>query len=927
MNVNVITPTGELVNIPSEQLNDALQQGYKAATDQDVQKDIQKEQYGQGFGNELQSAIEGAASVASFGLSRDPQNLLKLSPGLYIANKIAQGFGVNPAQAVTEKLGITPQEQALRKEYNPVASGVGEAVGIGASLLAPEESLVGLVGKGGEAATQAVTNYLGQSAASKIAGKIVGQGLEGLAYGASQPISEASLGDPTLTASKVMSQIGIGGLIGGIIGGLSSALGLGVKSFLPQLASPEAEQIIGKGTSTLEGEGTTTAQGPLKMEGTIDFGLPDKEILKRAESLNPKAPLNQNDLSFIKQETPEVFNKLGTAELPINDPMTTDKVYVGDTVRQGMKNLTDKSNELNQAADDALSNTTMPNGVPLSMTKNQYAKMFKDTISEIKGSKEYGLPIGKRAVQKLDTWLKAAKDLPDEIPATDIRDILQNIRDEGKLYSRDEGLKNDFISKSLNKIQSNLDDYLKDNSPAYKEIQKEFAPFTRKKIELEDHLNWNNQTNDSNLTGDWVTNRVMKPFQSSLPGTKGDAELIKWFSPYAGADLEKTAKANFIYGKLNPDLASAGQKGSWGARVAEGFNLLKNPTEVPGKVLSGTAKIALTGELPEFITQMRARGVQDLLLGKSSNPSAVNSILGKFGDLTKKGSQFLEGPLSNAAVPAGVKLHQFIDSSDSIDHADQKLETLMAIEKAQKKADQQMNQAVKGIFSDNVPRETIDHFADKSHKELAEGYDKLKGQINQMINQPEMLMNQLANSTKGMTAAPNVVSALNMTAVRAMQFLAQKLNAESPQNPLPLDPQFVPSRPQINSLIKTLQFINQPWDAVKEISNGQVSQEAKDVLNNVHPELYNDLKAQVMNVISEMKGKDKNIPMSKRLALSYFLDQPLDSTMTQQAIASNQMVFMNPQATQAQPNPHASASKNLTLSSRVQTPMQKVASR
>lgn len=893
MNVNVISPDGEIGNVAPDQVQDAISQGYQVATQEDLAKENAKQEAGEGLGNQLRTGVEGALSGATLGLSR------------FVSND--------------------PRKSALLKEANPGIEGVGELAGTLAT--AP------LGGELASAGTGIASRILGESTAAKIASHVIGGALEGSMYGASAPISEDALGDPSLTASKAFTQIGLGGLFGGAIGGVSSALGIGAKSLLPKNLSEEAQSITGTGTSTLEGEATTTAKDPLKMQGTIDFGMQDEKILKQAEPLNPKNPLSQNDLDFLKVELKkdrDMFQKLGSPELPVNDPMATDKVYVGDTVRQGMKNLEVERQRLNQAADDALTNTMMPNGAPLSMTKNQYGKMFNDAISEVKASKEFGLPIGKKAVAKLETWLDAGKDLPDQIPATDIRDILQNIRDEGKLYSRNEGLKNDFVSKSLNKVQSNLDDYLKDNSSAYKAIQKEFKPFTNKYIELEDHLNWNKQTNDSNLVGDWVTNRIMKPFQSALPGTKGDADLIRWFSPYAGADLEKTAKTNFIYGKLNPDLASAGQKGSWGARVVEGLGALKNPTAIPGQVLSGTAKIALTGELPDFITQMRAKGVQDLLLGKSSNPSAVNAILNKMSSLGQKGSALLDGPIGNLLVPAGVKLHQFIDQSESVDHADRKLEVLMNLEKAQKKADAKIQASIKGIFKPQTTQHEIMHdpFLKLSPKELGKHVNDLREHANELTNNPEMLINHLSQANKGMDGAPNVMASMNGTAIRALQFLSNKINIDMPEgNKLPLDPQFPPSKSQLYSLTKTMNYINNPWDVLKEVSSGRVSQEGKDVLLNVHPELYNDMKAQLMSELSLEQAKGKSIPMPKRLGISFFLGEPLDSTMTQSAIASSQATFAMPQATNQQPNPTATNSKNLNLSANAMTPLQKVAAR
>lgn len=901
MNVNVVSPTGEIGNVPQEQLPQAIKYGYRVATQEEVGHETLKQEYGKGFGNELTAGVEGVLSGATFGGSRHIENALGIT---------------------------TPEAQAARKEFNPLASGAGEAAGILGSLaVVPGGGLPGLLGKGAtKVGGNLAVRVLEEGAAQSFAAKAIGGTLEGLGYGASAPISETALGDPTLTAQKAFSQIGIGGLLGGAIGATTSALGLGTRRLIPKEAGREAQDII-NGTSTLEGEGLTKATGPIKMEGTIDFGVPDKKILKQAESLNPKNPLKQNDLNFIKQETPAIFQKIGTPEVPTLDPMAIDQVYMGDSVKEGMKALQAERTRLNQAADDALSTTLMPNGKPLSMTKNSYVKLFDDVIDNIKESSEYGLPIGKRAIGSLEKWAEAGQDMPKEIPATTLRDILQNIRDEGRIYVKGGGLKEDFVSKSLNKVQKNLDDFLKDNSQEYKKIQEEFSPFTKNNIELEDHLNWNWQRNDSDLVlSDWVTNRIAKPFQSTLPGTKANADLIRWFGKYAGVDFEKASKANFIYGKLNPQSAQAGQLGSWGARLVEGMEMLKRPTELPGKAISGTAKMVLTGEMPEFITQMRAKGVQDLLLGKTTNPSAVDSILSKIS----KGSKLLEGPLGSFMVPAGVKLHQFIQESDSMDHADRKLEVLQALQNAQKKADHQINTAVKGIFSDKPSKmdASKDEFLSQSPEELADSIQEVRDQANELMNMPERLLERLDQANRGMDSVPNVLTNLNMTAVRALQLISQQMQSSMPEGEkLLFDAKFVPSKTQLSSLTKTMKYIHQPWEVLKEVSTGRVSKEGKTVLEQVYPELYNDMKAQIMNGISDMQVNGKTVPMAKRLSMSYFLGQPLDSGMLPQNIQRTQAVFLMPQATSQQPNPTATNSKNLKMSENMMTPLQKVASR
>lgn len=905
----LVNPSGEVVYTPIANVAENIKlYGYRPPTSKDMHHAALKKEYGDGFGDELAAGIEGVLSGATFGISRHAENILGLT---------------------------TPEAQAARKEFNPTASMAGEALGtVGSLLLAPEVSLPGLVGKGSVKAGTAVAGRLIENKVAKeIAARTVGSALEGLAYGAVQPISETALGDPTITAQKAFHQIGLGALIGGGLGAVTSALGVGIRKPFVKAAAEVPETI--PGSVALEGEGVIVPKGPMKMEGVIDFGVPDEKILERAAPLNPKNPLKKNDLDWLKANgeadaagKPTIFQKIGTPEVPTMDPLATDQVYMGDSVKQGMKNLQAERVRLNAEADKALAETVMPNGEPLSMTKKQYTKIFKNVIEEIEKSKEFGLPIGKKAVRSLEGWMEAAVDMPDNILATDIRDILQNVRNEGKIYVKGGGLKGDFVSKSIEKVQDTLDSYLKDNSPSYKAIQEEFAPFTRNSIELEDHLGWNWQRNDSDLVSDWVTNRVAKPFYSALPGTKGDAELMRWFSKYAGVDFEKASKANFIFGKLNPQAAQAGQLGPWGGRLLEGFEHFTHPTELPGKVLKGAAKIALTGELPEFFQSMRTKGVQDLLLGKSKNVGAVESILSKFHGM---GDSELFNTLGSLGVPASVKLQQFVSDHDTVEEADQKLEVLFALEKAKMKADKMIQSSVDGIFSGKVAEAESARYQSmlsKSSQERAEEIEKLSHNTQQMVNDPELLMNKLSESLGSLgNAAPNVAAGVNMTAVRALQFLSGKLKGMQSPNPMPLDAKYVPSRDQISTLAKSLQYINAPFDVLKEIQSGMVSREGKEVLQAVYPELYQELKGAVLNGIADAQSKGKHIPMSKRLGLTFFTGQSLDGSINPQSMSANQATFAMPMATQSNPNPMPSSAKHLGIAGRYQTPLQKVADR
>jgi hypothetical protein len=218
--------TGEVVNVDEADLP-SIGAGYRAATPEEVAADLQRQQYGEGFGNEAAAFGEGILSGATIGLSDVAAKA--------IAPEYAEGL-------------------AARREYNPTAAGVGEGVGVlGATLLsggaggaasagargaglaargarvlsAPARALVGL----GEAATAGTGRLLGAEAATGVLGGAlreaaamgVGGAAEGALFGAAKAVTDDYLNDHEITAERIAMGAGDGMWMGG---GLGAGLGL-----------------------------------------------------------------------------------------------------------------------------------------------------------------------------------------------------------------------------------------------------------------------------------------------------------------------------------------------------------------------------------------------------------------------------------------------------------------------------------------------------------------------------------------------------------------------------------------------------------------------------------------------------------------------------------------------------------------------------
>jgi hypothetical protein len=202
--VNLIAPDGSVVNADAANTADLFSAGYRLAGQTEVAKDLERQQYGEGFGNEAAAFAEGAASGATMGLS-----------------DIA-------AKAIDDDYA---EDLAKRREYNPLAAGAGEAAGVvGTSLLSGG---TGALGAAARAMPASLAMRASEAAAAKLAtqgvralGQVAAQGaLEGALFGATKAVSDDYLRDHEITAERIAMGAGLGGLTGGLFGAGAHAIG------------------------------------------------------------------------------------------------------------------------------------------------------------------------------------------------------------------------------------------------------------------------------------------------------------------------------------------------------------------------------------------------------------------------------------------------------------------------------------------------------------------------------------------------------------------------------------------------------------------------------------------------------------------------------------------------------------------------------
>lgn len=116
----------------------------------------------------------------------------------------------------------------------------------------------------------------------------------------------------------------------------------------------------------------------------------------------------------------------------------------------------------------------------------------------------------------------------------------------------------------------------------------------------------------------------------------------------------------------------------------------------------------------------------------------------------------------------------------------------------------------------------------------------------------------------------------------------------------PLDSDVVLSDAQKSAYDNALDIAQQPLIILDQVKNGTITLQSMQVLNSVYPSLMAKLQQKVMSEMVNHMAKGENIPYKMRMGLSLFLSEPLDSTMTPQAIQMTQSSFSMPEPNQTQ---------------------------
>lgn len=331
--INVVNLYGEPGNVAESDLDKALDKGWHVASEKELKRGREKEEYGGGL------APLGAAALGA-------------------GNSLSGGA----LGAVLSRTGILPVEkQELYEKHNPIMSTAGE---FGAFLapMGPLGAGVRAVEKlGAAAASQVGKRLVAKTLTGRIAAKGAQKAVEGATiggtFGAGTAITDAIAHDEELSGELIAAQAGVGALLGGAVGGVFG---------LPGAAATETYASASKGLQSAFGKTRKSTSGAF-------------ESAARGTEAAYSAAKNRTSEAFgkVKGTTSNAFESAAskTSDIFESAKVKTETAYT--RTREGVRNAYDAAVKGSKTATDWLSEN-----FPDEAARATYAKKIQEDVQE-----------------------------------------------------------------------------------------------------------------------------------------------------------------------------------------------------------------------------------------------------------------------------------------------------------------------------------------------------------------------------------------------------------------------------------------------------------------------------------------------------------------------------------------------------------------
>ncbi len=896
--VNLIDPdSGEVGAVPQQHAPQYVEQGYRQATPEETDAFVNDQKYG-GAGQQAVTGLEGAGQAATFGLS-----------------------------TAAERAAGVPKEDIIgRREANPVTHMAGQAAGlIGSSMLIPGGGAAGLMDMAGGAAAEAA-GMQGAGLLAKTGSALVKGAVENAMFQAGDEASK-TIADPNRSVQTAITEIGLAGLIGG---GISGAFGVvsplwkattGDKlgswmEAIQRRANGESVPLSENLQKAIQDTGGVSGVDALGLPPEIRAGVSDVPDLAKQFNLlqesktMPGQNLKQTLEDFNKSASDHIVKSLGKDAESIASMGEISHFDAGQAVQDDLSSELKKSFEPIVEKFDEIKDKFSK--IPLSSTEDAVADKLAIKADE-------------------EGWLKAPRspefklynDVLAELP---LQETLEDLRKfQSNMWSR--GRENPALYPTIGKISSILEDveYAAMERHAGAKGEQQLADLALAKSAYRSAKETIEALNERLHVGKYggpstfvKALKEMKPEEIvsrlSRPNDAGLIQLLQKEFPSVAQKIK-----DYQLSKLLGNAATKAPAGHAINMRTFFTNYDKMTPEMRGFVMSPEAQKSIAGvrTLLDAIPKYKSSGTAgnlDALWSKvpggamamlsmvtGHNP-AVGFMLGQTAKWVSRDA------------PDAVRLGflKFLGHDGAVEP--EAFKTMVDFIQSTIKGQNKVVKGAEAVFKAGKLVLPETQMPDKRDR------DRLDKKLKALQKDPSALLN-----TGGKTShyLPEHGEAMGMTASNAVGYLNSLRPNTDKQGPLDSTPKV--DKTKQSEYDRALDIAQQPLIVLKNVKDGTVTSKDIEHLKSLYPDLYSSMTSQLMDHIVSKENDEEPLPYKTRLALSLFMGQPLDSTMSQQATQLIQMSFAMPHTQPgAQQSPKTQHSMNglSKMASNYQTPQQ-----
>lgn len=867
----VVSPDGQLGSIAPEQFDDAVRQGFRAPSQDELSARLREQEF-QTPAQQALAGAEAAARGATFGLST----------------------------GVERALGVDPADIRAREEANPAVAAAGEITGAVGSLFVPGGAL-NLAGRAGAGTARALGLARGLTAEARLTQRIgaaaVNEAVQGALIQSGVEAHRMFAEDPEQSVSTAISNIGMAAVFGGALGGVGTAGAAGLSA-------------AGKKVSGLLGAVKDRVQAQAGLEAI------EREAMQAGVELSPaaKAAMLGDDLVG---STPGTLKQSATAAGDaFRKELDVAEEGLADALVQATGRNMDELAALDELSDfevgaslkDSLVREIRRVVEPVSKEFDAIQQMFKGVDLPDVERQSLGQKITQLAVDEghalspasgtMRSLRRIQKDLPNLKTLEDVRKYQSVVREN--LYAQQQyRLSRQVVDLFRDVEERALTEAVGAQAPDMLGRLRSARAGYKDAMNLIDDLNARLKVKKYGGPESFIKNLEDQLDETALRklSTGKDADLLQLLdSRFAesSAILRKSQLDNLLkkstdfntgkintrtffrnYDKLSPEMRNYVLKGEQQEALGSVRELL---SRLPRNINpSGTARTLdelsrnslfnmwtfLGGLLADSIPGAVIIGQLGRLLGKEAPDAVRLAVLRSLGR---------PGPVNSQAVNATSRFAKQLLDGDAL-----------------------VRKAVGGVLRTGVQRVIPDSKV-PTEAQLAK-LDRNSQKV--AASDPVELSGAIAGSMGEYMEGEAAALALTMS--RIAMHLEQK--RPKPFKGGPLDPEVPPSTFEQLAYGRTLSIAQQPLITLQMVKDGTLTLSDVQDLASMYPELYANLRERLFSQMTQMSSSDERLPHRTLMAMSLFMGDALIGSLKPQNILSNQSLTPSQEQVQPETNP------------------------